>query len=44
MMLADVAADEPHVRSSALHLIGHAGSARSRAFPDVPTMAEQGFI
>jgi len=42
LALADVAAAEPHVQSGALHLIGNAGSTRSRAFPDVPTMAEQG--
>jgi tripartite-type tricarboxylate transporter receptor subunit TctC len=42
LVLADVAAAAPHVRSGALHLIGNAGSLRSRAFPEAPTMAEQG--
>lgn len=42
LVLADVAAVAPHVASGALRLIGNAGSARSRAFPDLLTLGEQG--
>ena len=42
LILADVAAAAPHIRSGRLHLIGSAGSGRARALPDVPTIGEQG--
>jgi tripartite-type tricarboxylate transporter receptor subunit TctC len=42
LVLADVGAVAPHVRSGALHLIGNAGSKRAAAFSHVPTMAEEG--
>ncbi len=42
LILADVAAAAPHIRSGRLHMIGNAGSGRARAFPDVPTIDEQG--
>jgi len=43
LLLADVAAVAPHVSSGALRVIANAGQTRSHAFPDVPTMTEQGF-
>jgi tripartite-type tricarboxylate transporter receptor subunit TctC len=42
LVLADVAAIAPHARSGSLRMIANAGAVRSRSFPDVPTMAEQG--
>jgi len=43
LLLADVAAVAPHASSGALRVIANAGQTRSHAFPDAPTMIEQGF-
>jgi tripartite-type tricarboxylate transporter receptor subunit TctC len=43
LLLADVGAVVPHVSSGTIRVIANAGQTRSRAFPDVPTMIEQGF-
>ncbi len=42
LVLADVAAAAPQVRAGSIHLVGNAGATRSRVFPEVPTMVEQG--
>jgi tripartite-type tricarboxylate transporter receptor subunit TctC len=43
LLLADVAAVTPHTNSGTIRVIANAGQARSHAFPDVPTMIEQGY-
>jgi tripartite-type tricarboxylate transporter receptor subunit TctC len=43
LLLADVPAVTQHVASGALRVIANTGRTRSRAFPDVPTMIEQGY-
>ena len=43
LLLADVAAVAPHAGSGAVRVIASAGKVRSRAFPAVPTMLEQGY-
>lgn len=40
--LADVAVVAPHVQAGKVKLLAAAGAARTRAFPDLPTAAEQG--
>jgi len=42
-LLADVAAIAPHAKTDAVRVIANAGATRSQAFPEVPTMLEQGF-
>lgn len=43
LLLADVAAVAPHASSGSVRVIGNAGRTRAQAFPDVPTVIEQGF-
>lgn len=43
LLLADVTTIAPHVASGTLRVIANAGNTRSRAFPDVPTLTEQGY-
>ena len=43
MVIIGMTAATPHVRSGRLRAIATTGSRRSFAFPDVPTVAEQGF-
>jgi tripartite-type tricarboxylate transporter receptor subunit TctC len=43
LLVADVTAVAPHASSGALRVVANAGRSRARAFPDVPTMAEQGY-
>ncbi|MGH8849927.1 MAG: Bug family tripartite tricarboxylate transporter substrate binding protein [Casimicrobiaceae bacterium] len=43
LLVADVAAVAPHVRSGAIRAIANMDPTRSKAFPGVPTMIEQGF-
>lgn len=43
LLLADVAAVAPHVSIGAIRVIANMDHTRSKAFPDVPTMIEQGF-
>ena len=42
MLFTDLALLAPHVKSGTLRLLAAAGSKRLRAFPEVPTMGEQG--
>src|SRR5690606_25036956 len=43
LMFDNLPALVPHIQSGALNAVAVAGSKRSSAFPDVPTVAEQGF-
>jgi tripartite-type tricarboxylate transporter receptor subunit TctC len=43
LLLADVGAIVPYASSGTVRVIANAGQARAHAFPDVPTMIEQGF-
>lgn len=43
LLLADVGAVAPHASSGKVRVIANAGPNRSQAFPNVPTMIEQGF-
>ena len=43
MVIIGMTAVTPHVRSGRLRPIATTGAKRSFAFPDVPTVAEQGF-
>jgi tripartite-type tricarboxylate transporter receptor subunit TctC len=43
MVIIGMTAVTPHVRSGRLRAIATTGARRSFAFPDVPTVAEQGF-
>jgi tripartite-type tricarboxylate transporter receptor subunit TctC len=42
MMFADLSLLAPHAKAGALRLVGAAGSVRTSAAPDLPTLAEQG--
>jgi tripartite-type tricarboxylate transporter receptor subunit TctC len=42
LLLVDVASAAPHVRSGALRLLASADPVRAPAFPDLPTMVQQG--
>ena len=42
MMFTDVSMLAPHVKRGTLRLLAAAGSSRVRAYPDLPTLAEQG--
>ncbi len=42
MLFTDVALLAPHVKAGTLRLLAAAGSKRLRAFPDIPTLEEQG--
>ena len=43
MVIIGMTAASPHVRSGRLRAIATTGATRSFAFPEVPTIAEQGF-
>ena len=43
LLLADVAAVAPHASAGTLRVIANMGQKRSLAFPNVPTLIEQGF-
>ena len=43
MMVADLSAVAPHVKSGKLHMIATAGSKRTRGAPNLPTVAESGY-
>jgi tripartite-type tricarboxylate transporter receptor subunit TctC len=43
VLLVDAPAIAPHVSSGAVRVIANAGQTRSRLFPDIPTIIEQGF-
>ena len=43
MMVADLAAVAPHVKTGKLHMIATAGSKRTRGAPELPTVAESGY-
>jgi tripartite-type tricarboxylate transporter receptor subunit TctC len=42
LMFSDITVAAPHVRAGKLRALGVSGSARARAFPDVPTVSEAG--
>jgi tripartite-type tricarboxylate transporter receptor subunit TctC len=42
LMFSDITVAAPHVRARKLRALGVSGSARARAFPDVPTVSEAG--
>jgi len=43
VLVVDAPAIAPHVNSGAVRVIANAGQTRSRLFPEVPTIIEQGF-
>ena len=43
MMVADLSAVAPHAKNGRLRMIATAGSRRTRAAPDLPTVAESGY-
>ncbi len=43
MMVADLSAVAPHVKSGKLRMIATAGSTRTRGAPELPTVAESGY-
>ena len=43
MMVADLSAVAPPVKSGKLHMIATAGSRRTRGAPELPTVAESGY-